>query len=125
MSEQTEDQGPKLEMSRDALVEMQIKAKGLTAPRITVEDIDALMGRVTCVGSVISGTTVTAMHAFLDEKFLLCSTHSACVSPENFDEEIGIYVARDKLVPLVREKLWELEGYRLYRELNADPEPEA
>jgi hypothetical protein len=34
---------------------------------------------------------------------------SAAVSLENFDEEIGRKIAREK----ARDKIWQLEGYRL------------
>lgn len=98
----------------DASVEELIQAKGLTAARITPADIEALMDRVDCIGSVIPDTTTTVVHAFLDERFYLGTTHSACVSPENFDEQIGLKIAREKMVALVKDKLWEMEGYRLY-----------
>lgn len=99
-------------------IEDQIRAMGLDqAPRVTPDDIEALMDRVACVGSVIPGTTSTVLHAFLDEKFYLATAHSACVSEENFSEEVGIQAAQDKLIPMAREKLWELEGYRLYMAL--------
>ena len=45
---------------------------------------------------------------------------SACVSPENYDEEMGVEICMDKIT----NKLWELEGYRLQWELyeNSDLE---
>lgn len=83
-------------------------------PRVTKEQIDALMERVSCIGSSIEGTTVTIVHAFLDGTFFLGSAESACVSPENFDEELGLQIAHRKLAAQVEQKLWEFEGYRLY-----------
>lgn len=38
---------------------------------------------------------------------------SACVSPENYDEEIGFEICMNKIV----NKIWELEGYKLQCEL--------
>lgn len=38
---------------------------------------------------------------------------STCVSPENYDEEMGINICLDKIF----DKVWELEGYRLQCEL--------
>lgn len=38
---------------------------------------------------------------------------SACVSPENYDEETGFNICLDKIA----NKLWELEAYRLQEEL--------
>ena len=45
---------------------------------------------------------------------------SACVSPENYDKEMGI----NNCINKISEKLWELEGYRLQCELyeNSDLE---
>lgn len=86
-------------------------------PKVTQEDIDALLARVTTSSGVIDGTTTTVAFAFLDSKFYLGCEFSACVSPENFDPLKGEQIARDKLVTLVTNKLWELEGYRLYRSL--------
>lgn len=109
--------------------EDKIQMLGLTtAPRVTPDQIEALMERVTCVGSVIPDTTTTILHAFLDEKFYLATAASSTVSAENFNEDIGIEVAQNKLIPIVREKLWELEGYRLWcsqqeaTEPSSDPE---
>ena len=86
-------------------------------PTITQEQINALLERVQCIGSHIEGTTTTLLHAFLDDRFYLGSAHSACVSVENFNEEKGLQIARDKLFAQITDKLWELEGYRLYQEL--------
>lgn len=104
----------------DQAIEQEIQAKGLTAPRITPDMIDALMQRVQVIGHVLPDTTTTVMHGLLDGKFLLGTAFSACVSAENFDEQIGLKIAHEKLEAQVREKLWELEGYRLYRELEAN-----
>lgn len=38
---------------------------------------------------------------------------SACVSPENYDEETGINICIDKIA----DKVWELEAYRLQQDL--------
>lgn len=40
---------------------------------------------------------------------------SACVSPENYDEEIGVHICLDKIA----DKIWELEGYRLQENIYA------
>jgi len=41
---------------------------------------------------------------------------SACVSPENFDAEIGRNIARENAI----EKIWPLMGYALKSKLNGD-----
>lgn len=101
----------------DQAIEKEIQAKGLTAPRITPADIEALMARVTYVTVVPEGTTSTFTHAYLDGRFSLATGHSACVSPENFNAEIGAKVAKGKAEAAARDKLWELEGYALYKKL--------
>ncbi|WP_050466351.1 Gp49 family protein [Herbaspirillum chlorophenolicum] len=103
----------------DQAIENEIQAKGLTAPRITLADIDRLMARVEFKGGRIDGTTSTVVHAFLDGKFLLASGHSACVSPENFDAELGFNMAKASAAEKAADKLWELEGYVLFLNLNS------
>ena len=99
----------------EAQTEAQIQAKGLNAPRVTPERIAELMARVTFTGEVAPGTTSTFVHAFLDGVFFLATGHSACVSPENFDQEVGMKIARANAERAARDKLWELEGYALYK----------
>ena len=101
-------------MKDDQQIEQEIQAKGLTAPRITPDVIDALMDRVTYYVTIPEGTTSTFAHAYLDGRFYLATGHSACVSPENFNAEIGEKIALGKAEAAARDKLWELEGYRLY-----------
>lgn len=106
----------------DSRIEQEIKAKGLNAPHVTKDMIDALMKRVSYFFVVPEGTTSTFAHAFLDQKFFLASGHSACVSPENFNEELGRSIAMDKANAASRDRLWEMEGYRLYASLHNDPQ---
>ena len=101
----------------DESIEQEIQAKGLTAARITPDDINALMARVTYYVDVPEDTTSTFAHAYLDGTFFLASGHSACVCPENFNAEIGEKIALGKAADVARDKLWELEGYRLYTQL--------
>lgn len=111
-------------MSNDQNIEQEIQAKGLTAPRVTPADIEANISsehyftaydgakyaRITrdepldgeslklltfCVLVLRNGFTVTG--------------ESACVSPENFDAEIGRKIARQNAV----QKIWPLMGYAL------------
>lgn len=90
-------------------------AEKSVAPRVTKAQIDALMGRVTyTVEQRPRGTTSTFVHAFLDGKFFLATGFSACVNAENFDAEIGERMARGNAEKLAENKLWELEGYRLF-----------
>lgn len=110
-------------MRNDQQIEDEIQAKGLTAVRVTKEQIDALMARVTYVGGRVDQTTSTVVHAFLDGSFLLASGHSACVSPENFNAELGFKMAQGQAEAKARDQLWLLEGYALRSRL-AGPTPE-
>ena len=107
----------------DQAVEQEIQAKGLNAPRITPGHINDLMERVIFNIVVPEGTTSTFAHAYLDGKFHLATGHSACVSPENFNAEIGQKIALNKAEAMAKDKLWELEGYRLYACLHDNTQP--
>lgn len=98
----------------DQAVETEIQAKGLTAPRVTKERIDELMGRIVYTFDVRpNGSTTTLAHAFLDGDFFLGTGKSACISPENFNADLGMSIAMENAKAAAREKLWELEGYAL------------
>lgn len=97
----------------DAAIEREIQAKGLTAPRVTTAEVDALMSGVEVRTHVFPGTTTTVAAAFLANGFCLGTAISACADPANFDPEIGANIATGKALALAREKVWELEGYAL------------
>jgi hypothetical protein len=98
----------------DHAIDQAIQAKGLTAPRVTPQRIDELMSRIVYTFDVRpNGSTTTLVHAFLDGDFYLATGVSACVSPQNFNAEIGKDIAMSNAMTAAREKLWELEGYAL------------
>jgi len=99
----------------DEQMEQQIQEKGLTAPRVTLDQIKEMMKRVQYKFDQPEGTTSTFAHAFLDGEFFLASGYSACVSKENFDAELGREYAQANAEKHAQDKLWELEGYNLYR----------
>jgi len=112
----------------DSAIEQEIKAKGLTAPRVTPNDLtenivsvhyftatEALVGQergpewqatpsvldllTFCVLVLRNGFTVTG--------------ESACASPENFDAEVGRKIALEN----AKQKIWPLMGYALKQQL--------
>lgn len=109
-------------------IEQEIQAKGLTAPRITPEDIEA---------NIFSELFFTARqgaeaavdvnlgqrdHPSLDlltfcvlvlHNGFIVTGESACASPENFDSELGRKIARQNAVA----KIWPLMGYELKTKL--------
>lgn len=103
-------------------VEQQIQAKGLTAPRVTPDHIEA------CIVSEHYFTAAEGARILPEDSPLHLLTfcvlvlrngftvtgESACASPENFDPEIGRDIARRN----AREKIWMLEGYLLREQLH-------
>lgn len=115
----------------DKDIEIEIVAKGLTAPRITPADIDAnivsehyftaadaeceVNHRQPCADSPL--WTLTFCVLVLRNGFTVTG-ESACASPENFDAEIGRKIARDNAV----QKVWPLMGYALKERLHREAE---
>jgi len=97
----------------DASIEQQIQAKGLTAPRLTPDHINEQI--VHASYHVFPGTTVTVCCLTMRNGFNTVG-HSAAVSPENFDEDIGRKVAYEK----AKNEIWQLEGYLLKDFLHAN-----
>jgi hypothetical protein len=94
----------------EADIEKEIQAKGLNAPRLTPEAIDAVI--VSEQFYVFPGTTMTVCALTLRNGYLVTG-ESAAASPENFNEEIGRKIARTN----ARNKIWALEGYLLRERL--------
>lgn len=99
-----------VEAVSDTSVEAEIKAKGLTAARVTPERIEQVIASETYY--VFPGTTVTIACLSLRNGFRVIG-ESACASPENFDEAIGRKIAREN----AKQKIWALEGYALLNRL--------
>lgn len=103
-------------------IEQEIQAKGLTAPRITPDDIEAnissehyFTARDGCEQVFGGGGTFPVSLGLLTFCVLVLRNgftvtgESACASLENFDAKIGRKVARQNAV----EKIWSLMGYEL------------
>lgn len=119
-------------MHTDAQIESEIQAKWLTNPRVTPADIEANISSEHYFtareaaeygpGSRNLLSTPTGLPQSL-ELLTFCvlvlkngytvTGESACVSPENFDEEIGRKIARANAV----NKIWPLMGYALKEKL--------
>ena len=96
----------------DQAIEQEIQDKGLTAARVTPQRVDEVI-----VGEdyhVFPGTTLTVCVLTLANGFTVTGA-SGCVSPENFDTELGRKIARDN----ARQKIWALEGYALRERMAA------
>jgi len=95
----------------EAETEQQIQEKGLNAPRLTPEAIDAVIAGEQY--HVFPGTTLTVCCLTLRNGYTVTG-ESAAASPANFDETIGRKIAFQN----AREKIWALEGYRLRQEIH-------
>jgi hypothetical protein len=119
----------------DDAIEQEIRAKGLTAARVTPADIEANIARehyftgdqgvlgalidtnqpqhdaAMKAGSPLSTLTFCVLE--LQSGFTVTG-ESACASPENFDAELGRKIARQAAV----NKLWPLMGYALKQQLH-------
>jgi hypothetical protein len=98
-------------MRNEQEIEVEIKAKGLNAPRLNPEMIDAAIADEHYY--VFPGTTMTVCALRLRNGYLVTG-ESAAASPENFNEELGRKIARDN----ARNKIWALEGYLLRERLS-------
>lgn len=96
--------------SDETNLETEIVAKGLTAPRVTPDMLDAEIVTEDC--HVFPGSCLTVCCLTLKNGFTVTG-ESAYASPENFNAEIGQKIARSN----AREKLWPLLGFRLRDQL--------
>ena len=105
----------------DQQIEKEIQEKGLTAPRITLDDIEAnISGEYFFTASqamsdapIVPSLELLTFCVLVLKNGFTVTGESACVSPENFDAEIGRKIARQNAV----EKIWPLMGYALKEKL--------
>ncbi|HCP78617.1 MAG: hypothetical protein CML16_14890 [Pusillimonas sp.] len=125
----------------DQQIEQEIQAKGLTAPRVARDDIEAniasehyFTGSDGVLGAYKNNDDVRIeqykpdheVSASIEALGLLTfcvivlrngftvTGESACASPENFDAELGRKIARQNAV----QKIWPLMGYALKQRLH-------
>ncbi|MGC4076290.1 MAG: Gp49 family protein [Rubrivivax sp.] len=101
-------------MTRSITLEQELQALGLTAPRVTLADIDAAITDVEIVkhvsksGQVLRWAVITVRNGFA-----VTGRPSAAVSPENDNAAVGERVAIDN----AKAELWPLMGYALREKL--------
>lgn len=112
-------------------IEQEIRDKGLTAPRVTPEDIEAniageyyFLARQGVNGNG-KGVEVSDLHHTILSLLTFCvlvlqngftvTGESVCASPEDFDDEIGRKIARQNAI----REVWQLMGYALKEKLSA------
>jgi hypothetical protein len=104
----------------DNAIEAEIQGKGLTAPRITPQDIENSIMAIYwfTADQAVSGPELQPLKLLTIAVLVLkngftVTGESACASPENFDAELGAKIAIQK----AKDKIWALEGYVLRSEL--------
>lgn len=116
----------------DKAIEQEIQAKGLTAPRVTPDDIEANIAseHYFTAAEGLAGREVAPItgHIAVPESLHLLTFcvlvlrngftvtgESACASPENFDADLGRKIARQNAIA----KVWPLMGYALRSKLSS------
>lgn len=97
----------------DAEMERDVEALGLTAPRVTPDQIDALMRGIRYEVQVVPGTTTTLATAIAANGFTIAIGMTACADPANFNAELGAKYAIKDAEAKARQELWKLEWWRL------------
>jgi hypothetical protein len=123
----------------DQEIEKEIQGKGLTAPRLTPEKIGVVIASVhyftaaqgdaksmedaAFINGPLNGEAVRPVPLELGlltfcvlvlRNGFTVTGESACVSPENFDAQIGRNIALEN----AKQKIWALEGYLLKEKLS-------
>lgn len=99
----------------DKAIEKEIQAKGLTAPRVTLADLEAnivdteILKHVSKTGQVLRFAILTTANGFA-----VVGKPSVAVSAENDNAEIGQNIAIDN----AKNELWPLMGYALKQQLH-------
>ena len=99
---------PSLWQRTKATIQEGKKEMKVNLNRVTDEMIDLLVSDSEHIYQRIPNTTMTVCVLRLANGFCVQGV-SACVDPDNFDQTVGEQIAFEN----AREKLWELEGYRL------------
>ena len=85
--------------------------------KLTVEYIDELLKTVTVQLTVGTEPTPYVQASAWLGTFYLGTSVSKAVDPKNFNVELGKEYATRNVLSTAKDKLWELEGYCLYKTL--------
>ena len=112
----------------DQDIEHEIQEKGLTAPRITPDDIEANIAsehyftawdgaslQLDGPSDIPAALSLLTFCVLVLRNGFTVTGESACASPDNFDAELGRKIARQNAVS----KVWPLLGYALKSRLTA------
>lgn len=115
---QYELERPTAMAQQDHEMERVLTEKGLTAPRVTVDEIDQDINNLKVHCYVVPGTTTTIATAIMQDGFTVATDYSASASVENFDPDIGIEIATNNVLEKARSELWRLRGFALKQKIS-------
>ena len=88
--------------------------------KVTKGQIDDLLSQVIVQTKTFDTPTPHVLATAWLDTFQLGTSISKAVDPNNFDEELGIEYSTKDVLKIAENKLWELEGYHLYKTLKGD-----
>ena len=88
--------------------------------KVTKGQIEDLLSQVVVQTKTFDTPTPHVLATAWLDTFQLGTAISKAVDPNNFDEELGIEYSTKDVLKIAENKLWELEGYHLYKTLKGD-----
>lgn len=106
-----EDMGEQVSDERDASVEVIYSTGDHLPNKVTQEMVDEIIEDAEIVVDTLFDR-MTIVSCKLPNGFIITET-SACIDPENYNEDMGIDICMDKIIT----KIYKLETYRLMNEI--------
>ena len=88
--------------------------------KVTKGQIDDLLSQVVVQTKTFDTPTPHVLATAWLDTFQLGTAISKAVDPNNFNEDLGIEYSTKDALKIAENKLWELEGYHLYKTLKGD-----
>ena len=88
--------------------------------KVTKGQIDDLLSQVVVQTKTFDTPTPHVLATAWLDTFQFGTAISKAVDPNNFDEELGVQYSTKDVLKIAENKLWELEGYHLYKTLKGD-----
>lgn len=105
-----------MQQTSDKEMQKDFEQSGSIYPKVEAQHIEQMMEQVKYHTHIVDGTTTTVITAYIPVgkiNFTLCTEIMACVDPRNFNAEKGAKYGIEKASVSAKNKLWELEGYKL------------
>ena len=82
----------------------------------SLTEIYAVTDTLQCVGQPVP---IVEGYAILQPNYILATEISKAIDPAGFNETLGHQYVKDNLRPQIDDRLWQLEGYRLMRNVHS------